>query len=384
MTFIPRKSIQIEVEDSVRKNPVTLLLGPRQVGKTTLARMFSDEQQRFDVENPLDLARLLPDPFGVLANQKGLVVIDEVQMMPELFGYIRVIVDEPTCQTSFLLTGSASPSMVEQSAQTLAGRVHLMELGGFSLSDVSHDNWDRLWFCGGYPRAYLGDDLKDTSNWHQDYLKTFVLRDIQQLAGSRLSPQILSRFLLLLAHYHGQAWNRNDIASNLGISPKTVDRYVDIFLGTYLIRELKPYFTNLGKRIRKTPRYYFRDSGLLHCLLRITDPVLLRSHPKLGASWEGYGIEQVIRWLGCAEEDCFFWRSHSGAEIDLVIQRGGQLLGVEFKASSVPKVSKGSFIAMKDLGLEKLYVVYPGDKMFSIADNVIALPIRKLDQLNQA
>jgi len=374
--------VQSELEASVRKTPVTLLLGPRQVGKTTLARLFAEEHQRFDIENPLDLARLLPDPFGVLANQKGLVVLDEVQMMPELFQYIRVIVDEPTCQARFLLTGSASPTMVEQSAQSLAGRVHLMELGGFSLRDVEHHNWKKLWFCGGYPQAYLGDTLKDTSDWHQDYLKTFVLRDIQQLSGSRLSAQVLSRFLLLLAHYHGQAWNRNDIASNLGISPKTVDRYMDVFLGTYLIRELRPFFSNINKRMRKTPRYYIRDSGLLHCLLRIKDPVLLRSDRKVGASWEGYGIEQVIRHLGCTEEDCFFWRSHAGAEIDLIIQSGERLIGVEFKASSVPKLARGAYTAMKDLSLEKLYVVYPGDRLFEIEKNVIALPIKKLDQMD--
>jgi len=383
MKFIPRNTIRNEVEDSLSRNPVTLLLGPRQVGKSTLARLFSEPDQRFDIENPLDLARLLPDPFGTLANLKGVVVIDEVQMMPELFHYIRVIVDEPTCQTRFLLTGSASPDLVESSAQSLAGRVHLIELGGFTLADVDAQNWDKLWFCGGFPRAYLAEKPPEVMDWYQDYLKTFVLRDIQQLAGSRLPPQTLSRFILLLANYHGQTWNRNQVASNLGISSKTVERYMDVFLGSYLIRELRPFIGNIGKRIRKTPRYYFRDSGLLHCLLRTADPAALRANPQFGASWEGFGIEQAIRQLRCAEEDCFFWRSHAGAEIDLIVQSQAGLLGIEFKAASIPKLSKGAFIAMNDLKLDQLFVVYPGDKKFEIADKVTALPIKNLDQLPQ-
>ena len=391
MTFIPRKSLFEAIRSSVTRYPVTVLLGPRQVGKTTLAREFASSENRLDLESPLDLARLAPDAFGLLASLKGLVVIDEIQTMPELFQYIRVIVDEPDCPTRFLLTGSASPALVEKTAESLAGRVRLFELGGFSMAEVGASEWERLWFRGGFPRAFLAEAagaearnrpaVDPAMEWLDSYLKTFVLRDIQQLAGGRLPTQLLSQFLVLLAHYHGREWNRSEVASALSIDAKTVDRYMDVFLGAYLIRELRPYVSNIKKRIRKSSRYYIRDSGLLHCLLRIGSFELLRSNPSFGASWEGFGIEQVIRQLGCAEEDCFFWRTHAGAEIDLLVAQGDKLLGIEFKASSAPKVTAGSRTAIEDLGLERLYVVHPGPHRFKISEDITALPMRNLPDI---
>jgi len=387
MEYIPRKSISERIETSLQAYSVTLLLGPRQVGKSTLVRQYAPPENRLDLESVIDLSRLSPDSFGLLANMKGVVVIDEVQMMKELFQHIRVIVDDPLCQTRFLLTGSASPDLASSAAETLAGRVNIIELGGLSLNEVGPERWERLWFRGGFPRSFLASQTSANQEqepgmlWLENYLKTFVLRDIQQWAGSRLPSPVLSRFLILLAHYHGQEWNRAEVATTLSVDVKTVDRYMNVFLEAYLLRELRPYSINIGKRLRKSPRYYFRDSGLLHCLRRIPEFEQLRANPCLGPSWEGFGIEQVIRQLGCAEEDCFYWRTHSGAEIDLVITKGMDLIGIEFKASSSPKVSRGSHTAMADLGLKRLYVVFPGPNSFEISENVLAVPVRQLSEL---
>jgi len=394
MRFIPRIRENEQIEYGLRYSPATLLLGPRQVGKSTLARQFSIATENyFDLENPVHLSRLLPDYFGALASLEGVVVLDEVQQMPELLNLVRVLVDEPDCRSRFLLTGSSSPHLLETTAQSLAGRVRIIDLGGFSIAEVGAANWEDLWFRGGFPRSFLAESKEEHRSrlvqpaghpsmfWLEDYLKTYVLRDIQVLAGARLSAQQLSRVLLMIAHYHGREWGRSRIASSLGINAKTIDRYMDLFLGTFLLRKLPPYIKNVGKRLRASPRYYFRDSGLLHCLLRIPNYGRLMQHDRLGPSWEGFCIEQVIRHLGCAEEDCYYWRTQAGAEIDLIIDRPKKPLGFEFKASQSPKLEKGSMVAMKDLELDHLYVLFPGAHRIELAEHATAIPIRQLPQL---
>ncbi len=369
------------VEASLRRNPVTALLGPRQVGKSTLARLFADRpENRFDLENPIDLARLAPDSYGLLSSLQGVVVIDEIQQAPELFPQLRVIVDEPTCRCRFLVTGSASPALTNHTAETLAGRVRLIEIGGFDLQETGGDRWEELWFRGGFPRAFLAANDRDAHDWLDDFLKTYVMRDVQALAGGGLSPQTLARLLLMLAHYHGQFWNQKEVAAALGIDTKTLQRYLDVFVGAYLIRMLPPFEKNIGKRIRKAHRLYFRDSGLLHRLFRIGGIATLRSHDRLGASWEGFAIEQLTRLLG-ASEHCFFWRTHAGSEIDLVVPQGDRVLGFEFKVSSAPTISKGTHEAMRDLGIQELYVIHSGPNEFRLGEAIRAVPIRGLAKL---
>jgi len=383
ISFVPRKHLSDAIAESLRRNPVTALLGPRRVGKSTLARLFAeDERNRFDLENPIDLARLGSDSYGILSNLKGVVVIDELQEIPEIVSQLRVIVDDPMCQSRFLVTGSASPQLTGQTSQTLAGRVRHIEMGGFDLNEIDPSAIMKLWFRGSFPQSFLASSDEDSKEWLEEFMKTWVMRDIPRLAEGRLSPQTLSRFLLMLAHYHGQAWNQRDVAESLGIDVKSVQRYLEVFEGAYLIRRLMPMESNIGKRVRKAHRFYFRDSGLLHRLLRIRDMDDLRTHDRLGASWEGFALEQVIRIFGLQSDDCFFWRTHAGAEIDLVCSRGGRLTGFEFKASSSnPRVTKGTHEAMKDLELEELYVIYPGDRDFMIHDSIRAVPLTKLVEL---
>lgn len=383
ISFVPRKHLAETIADSLRKNPVTALLGPRRVGKSTLARLFAeDERNRFDLENPIDLARLGSDSYGILSNLKGVVVIDELQEIPEIVSQLRVIVDDPMCQSRFLVTGSASPQLTGQTSQTLAGRIRHIEMGGFDLNEIEASSALRLWFRGAFPQSFLAASDEESREWLEEFMTTWVMRDIPRLAGGRLSPQILSRFLLMLAHYHGQAWNQRDVAESLGIDVKSVQRYVEVFEGAYLIRRLMPLETNIGKRIRKAHRFYFRDSGILHRLLRIRSLADLRTHDRLGASWEGFALEQVVRVFGLNSGDCFFWRTHAGAEIDLVCALDGRLAGFEFKASSSdPRVSKGTHEAMKDLNLDRLHVVYPGDRDFMLAESIRAVPITKLAQI---
>jgi predicted AAA+ superfamily ATPase len=378
--FVPRKRLSDAIADSLRKNPVTALIGPRRVGKSTLARLFAGEDRnRFDLENPIDLARLGSDSYGILSSLRGVVVIDEIQEIPEIVSQLRVIVDDPMCQSRFLVTGSASPQLTGQTSQTLAGRIRHLEMGGFDLNEIEPGSFRRLWFRGGLPQSFLAASDDDAKSWLEEFMKTWVMRDIPRLAGSRLSPQTLSRFLLMLAHYHGQAWNQREVADSLGIDVKSVQRYLEVFEGAYLVRRLMPMESNLGKRVRKAHRFYFRDSGLLHRLLRLRDIEELRTHNRVGASWEGFAIEQTIRVFGYDAEDCYFWRTHAGAEIDLICAEGNRLTAFEFKSSSSdPRVSKGTHEAMKDLNLDLLYVVYPGERDFMLRDGIRALPITKL------
>lgn len=378
MSLIPRPDLYRAIDTALLRSPVTALLGPRQCGKTTMARLFaSSPENRFDLESPIDLARLAPNAYGVLAASEGVVVIDEIQQMPELFAHLRVIVDDPLCRARFLVTGSASPDLVSHTAETLAGRTRLLDAGGFTLVETGAEHWARLWFRGGFPRAFQSVDDSASGEWLEDFLKTYVMRDISRLAGGGLTPVALARFLQLVAHYHGQFWNGREAATILGMDVKTVQRYLELMEGAYLVRQVPPYEPNAGKRMRKAHRLYWRDTGLLHSLLRITSPSALRTHDRCGASWEGFGLEQVVRLLK-AERACFYWRTHAGAEIDLIVPRGARVLGFEFKVSGSPALSRGVHEAMRDTALDHLYVVHGGDATFEMAEKITAVAMREL------
>jgi uncharacterized protein len=351
-----------------------------------MARAFAPNTiNRFDLESPIDLLRLEPQSrFGLLSSLEGVVVIDEIQKVPTLFAELRVIVDDPRCKARFLVTGSASPELVSRTSESLAGRVHFIEAGGFNLIEVGQSQWPRLWLRGGFPRSFLttpSDDEGASREWREDFLKTYIMRDIQELAGGGISQETLAQLLKLIAHFHGQFWNRNEAAAALGVDAKTVQRYIDILAGAYLVRMVPPYERNLGKRVRKAHRLYLRDSGLLHTLLRIPDSDTLKVHDRRGASWEGFCVEQVLRTLETS--DCFFWRTHAGAEIDLIVRIAGRTVGFEFKASTTPKITHGTREAVEDLGLDNLFVIHSGTEEFPLGEKVLALPISRIVTLRR-
>lgn len=379
--FVSRKGFYDAIEQSLRRFPVTALLGPRQCGKSSLARLFAPKSEnRFDTESPLDLVRLQPDALGRLASLEGVVVLDEVQIWPELFNILRVVVDDPGCRARFLITGSASPDLIRQTADSLAGRVRLIELGGFDLSEAGPVKWETLWLRGGFPLSFLAESADACREWWDSFLKTYLFRDIQRLAGSTLAPPRLAQLLQMFAHYHGQTWNRDEVARSLGVDTKTVQRYLDVFAEAYLVRVLTPYERNVGKRIRRAPRIFFRDTGLLHTLLRIHTRSGLLTHDRCGASWEGFVIENIVRMLGCGDA-CYFWRTHGGDEIDLIVPRGDKLYGFECKMAQVPSISASMIAAARDLKLDRVYVIHRGDERRSLAENIEALPVTSLVEI---
>ncbi len=357
-------------------NPVVSLVGPRQAGKTTLARMLAEEQagpvHTFDLESPSDLARLA-NPELVLRPLTGLVILDEIQRRPDLFPLLRVLADRPGNPTRFLILGSASPALIKDGSESLAGRVAFLDVNGFSLAELGAPALAPLWWRGGFPRAYLAADDAAARQWLDDFRRTFLERDIPQL-GIQVPAVTLGRFWTMVAHYHGQVLNLAELARALGSSEPTARRYIDILSGTYAVRQLPPWFENLKKRQVRAPKVYIRDSGLLHALLGIPDAVGLQSHPKLGASWEGFCVEQILSL--CGERDAYFWGTHAGAELDLLLTHRGQRLGFEFKFSDRPGTTKSMRIALQDLALDHLYVVHPGEHTFALdtAITAIALP----------
>jgi predicted AAA+ superfamily ATPase len=362
--------------------PVTVLLGPRQCGKTFLVRNFATSLNHyFDLHALIDRTRLEDTGFKILDGLEGVVVIDEAQEMPQLLRQLRVLADRPGRTTRFLLTGSASPHLSKETAESLTGRARLLSLNGFNVEEAGTSNWERLWLRGGFPRFYLDDP--DSLSWErrQHYLSQILERDIPALVDTRLRPEQLRRLALLLAHHHGQYWNHSEIASVLGITGKTVQRYIEVFKGLYLLRELAPYHENLGKRLRKAPKLYWRDSGLLHALLGIRDITTLYGVPQLGASWEGFVIEQFLTLARLPEQDVFTWSVQSGAEVDLVVRSNGQLFGIECKASAAPTRTRAMTASIESLGLNKLYVVYPGEKSFSIGDDIKIVPMCELPRI---
>lgn len=362
------------VRSALGNNPVCALLGPRQCGKTTLAEQLAKGKSShyFDLETAVGRARLA-QPELTLAPLTGLVVIDEIQRQPELFTALRPLADRPRSKARFLILGSASPELVRGASESLAGRVGFVDLGPFDLREVGKKNSPKLWRRGGFPRSFLARTEGLSFNWRRDFIRTFLERDIPQL-GYRVPADTLRRFWLMIAHYHAQIWNGAELARALGVSEHTVRGYLDLLSGTFLLRQLPPWFENLGKRQIKAPKVYVRDSGLLHALLSLENQTDLDSHPKVGASWEGFALEQVLSVIGA--EQTFFWGTHAGAELDLLFFRHGQRYGVEFKTSAAPEMTKSLHIAMADLKLERAWIVYPGSEAYRVHEHVEVVPLK--------
>jgi predicted AAA+ superfamily ATPase len=361
------------------RSPVTALLGPRQCGKTTLARRFAQDRTAtyFDLESLPDVRRL-ENPELVLGPLEGLVVLDEIQAMPELFSVLRTLVDRPENRARFLILGSASPALVRNVSETLAGRVEFVELAGFDLAEAGGQDWKTLWLRGGFPRSFLAESEEDSLAWREGFIRTFLERDIPQL-GITIPATAMRRFWMMLAHYHGQTWNASDLARSMGMSDKTVRSYLDILTGTFMVRQLQPWHENIGKRQVKAPKVYFRDSGLLHSLLDLTDERSLLGHPKVGASWEGFALEQVLQAARPAA--AYFWATHSGAEVDLFFLQHGRRLGVEIKFNEAPKITPSMRAALEDLRLDHLWVVYPGQHAYPVHEKIAVWPLPRVSEI---
>ncbi|MDO8880666.1 MAG: ATP-binding protein [Coriobacteriia bacterium] len=372
--MIPRVHILDSIRTALGRAPVVVITGPRQCGKTTLARelLSSDSVNYFDLEDPTSLARL-EEPMTALGPLEGLVVIDEVQRRPDLFPVLRVLVDRQPSPARFLILGSASGELERQSSESLAGRVERLDIAGFTLDEVGASHLETLWLRGGLPRAFLASSEVDSMAWRDQFIQTLLERDLPQW-GVRVSATALRRLWTVIAHYHGQTWNAAEAARALDVSQPTVRGYLDMLTDARVVRQLQPHFANLKKRQVKSPKVYVRDSGLLHGLLGIGEPKALLEHPKVGASWEGFAIEQVIATE--PHDDAAFWATHQGAEIDLVLYRDGALFGVECKRTDAPKITPSIRVALEDLGLERIAVVYPGTKRYRLSDRVEAVPLQ--------
>lgn len=382
LPMTPRPQQLKQITDLLANFPAVTLLGPRQVGKTTLARELAVQWpgpvRHFDLEDPDDQARLA-DPAFVLRPLTGLVVLDEIQTRPDLFPLLRVLADRPALPARFLLLGSAAPELLRQVAETLAGRVAFHELDGLSLEEIaaaeSGSAWlDERWLRGGFPRAWLAETLPESKAWREAFIRTYLERDLPQL-GINLPALTLRRFWTMLAHYHGQPWNGSELARSLGVSDKTVSRYLDILEGTFMAFRLPPWHTNLGKREVKAAKVYLADTGILHSLLGIGGRDDLLAHPKCGASWEGLVLHELIRRSGAQRGETFFWGVHTGAELDLLIQRDGRRLGFEVKLTHSPRVTPSMRSARETLGLNHLYVMCHGEgKPWPLAEGISAVP----------
>ena len=375
--MILRNNLLNAVRDGLRGSPVVALLGARQVGKTTLARLLASSWDGpvhcFDMEDSADRLALR-NPKLALEGLTGLVVIDEAQAVPELFTALRPLVDRTPPPARFCLLGSASPDMIRGTSESLAGRIHFIPVPGFSLSEVGNDRRDDLWLRGGFPRSFLAPSQRASLAWRRDFIRTHVERDVPAL-GIHVKPDVLHRFWSMLAHYHGQIWNAEEIGRSLGVTGKTVRHYLEILAGTYLVRVLPPWFENAGKRLVKSPKVYFRDSGLLHAFLNVESMQGLLGHPKYGASWEGFALEQVLEQTDVFQP--YFWATRQGAELDLLLEHDGRRLGVEFKCADAPDMTKSMRIALSDLRLEHLLVVYPGHRTYQLDTQVTVLPLEE-------
>lgn len=374
--MITRCAAMQAINIAIARSRITALIGPRQSGKTTLARLFvsPDSLNYFDLEDPISLARL-NEPMTALASLTGLVVIDEIQRRPELFQALRVLADRDPLPARFLILGSAAPELLRQSSESLAGRLEIIKISGFSLIDVGGLNQTIHWLRGGFPCSYLAASDEDSLAWRRNFSQTLVERDIPQL-GIGIPAQALLRFWTMLAHYHGQTWNAAPPARSLGVSEPTVRRYLDLMEGVFMVRQLQPWHANLKKRQVKAPKIYLRDSGLLHHLLGIRSERDLLAHPVCGASWEGYVIEEAISAI--QPEEVYFWATHNGAELDLLLIKGGKRIGLECKRVDAPRITSSIKIAMTDLELDRLLVVYPGSRRYPLAERVEALPLNDL------
>lgn len=364
------------VRSALKRSRIVALLGPRQCGKTTLARQFvpAKSLNYFDLEDPQGLARL-SEPNLALRPLRGLVVIDEIQRRPDLFPLLRVLADRRPLPARFLILGSASPELLKQSSETLAGRIETVPLEGFRLADLGAPAQGRHWLRGGLPLSYTARTEAGSLVWRRQFLQTFLERDVPQL-GITIPSAALRRFWSMIAHYHGQTWNAAELGRALAASESTVRRYLDLMTGVFMVRQLPPWFENLGKRQVKAPRVYVRDSGLLHALLGIGSRRDLELHPKVGASWEGYAVEEVLKAL--RPDEAYYWATHQGAEIDLLLFKRGRRIGIECKRMDAPVLTPSMRIALADLKLDELRVAYPGDKRYSLAKNVEVVPLSQL------
>lgn len=374
--MIERSALLSRIREALARSRGVVLCGPRQCGKTTLARelLSPDSVNYFDLEDPASLARL-DEPMIALQPLQGLVVIDEVQRRPELFPVLRVLLDRAASPARFLVLGSASGDLLRQSSESLAGRVEYVTLGGFSLPELGAAAESRLWLRGGFPLSYLAANERDSLAWRRDFIRTLLERDLPQ-RGVRVSATALRRFWTMLAHYHGQTWNAAEPARALGVSEPTTRHYLDLLSDALMVRQLQPWHANLGKRQVKASKVYVRDSGLLHQLLGIDSDRALLSHPKVGASWEGFAIEQVLATQ--AHDEAFFWATHQGAEIDLILRRGDRLFGVECKRADAPRMTTSLRTATADLGLERIAVLYPGQRRYALSDAIEVIPLSAL------
>ncbi len=358
----------------LRQVPVCALLGPRQCGKTTLAREIAKKRPGstfFDLETA-SARRALEEPEIALSPLRGLVVIDEIQRIPALFETLRPLADRPGVPARFLVLGSASPHLVRGVSETLAGRIGFVDLGGFDLGEIGASSWRTLWLRGGFPRSFLAKTDAASHRWRRDFLRSSLERDIPGL-GIGIPPETLRRFWMMLAHYHGQTWNGADLARSLGVSEVTVRRYLDVLSGTFFARQLQPWFENIAKRQVRSPKVYVRDPGLLHALLGIRTGEDLLGHPKLGSSWEGFALEQVLSLNPAAES--FFWGTQAGAELDLLVFHGGKRYGAEFKFADAPAMTKSLHVALADLGLERAWIVHPGTAAYAVHGKVDVIPL---------
>jgi uncharacterized protein len=371
--MVKRDRLQAIVSARLRVSPAVVLLGPRQCGKSTLARSLArgTTSSYFDLEDPRDRAALAA-PMSALESLRGLVVIDEVQHVPGLFPVLRVLLDRRPLRARFLILGSASPDLLRQSSESLAGRIALVEMSGFSLSEVGAAAQPRLWLRGSFPRAFLARSETESRRWREDFVRTFLERDLPQL-GVRVPADTLRRFWMMVAHYSGGIWNASEIGNSLGEAHTTVRRHLDVLSAALVLRVVPPWHEDLAKRQIKSPKVYLRDSGLLHTLLGVADGKSLLRHPKLGASWEGFVVEQV---LGCIDSsNAYYWRTQSGAELDLLLNIRGERIGIEVKYSDAPTMTRSMHSAMQDLSLHQLWVVYPGTRRYTLAPRAEALSL---------
>ena len=376
--MIQRKTIQNSLKNALKRSRVVVLVGPRQCGKTTLARLLlpEDSLNYFDLEDPASLARL-EEPMTALSPLRGLIVIGGVQRRPDLFPVLRVLVDRRDSPARFLILGSASGDLLRQTSESLAGRMERVMIGGFSLYELGAEVEQTLWLRGGFPLSYLAPTDAESDAWRKSFIQTLLERDFPQW-GVRVPAVALQRFWTMLAHYHGQTWNAAEPARVLGVSESTTRRHLDLLSDALMVRQLQPYYVNISKRQVKAPKIYVRDSGLFHQLIGVDSLRTLMTHPKVGASWEGFVIEQVLTTVNY--DEAFFWATHQGAEIDLVLRRGSELLGVECKRTDAPRMTPSIRVALKDLKLARVAVLYPGSKRFPIAQHVEAVPLRTIGE----
>ena len=376
--MIKRENLLRHLKTALRRSRVVALIGPRQSGKTTLARQLADTDSLnyFDLEDPASLTRL-DEPMTALRELKGLVVIDEIQRKPDLFPVLRVLSDRIPLPSRFLILGSASPDLLRQSSESLAGRLETVTMSGFSMSEVGLPAQSRHWLRGGFPLSFLARTEKDSLAWRKNFIQTFLERDMPQ-SGINVPAMTLLRFWTMLAHFHGQIWTAAEPARSLGISEPTVRRYLDILTGVFMVRQLLPWHANLKKRQVKSPKIYFRDTGLLHHILGIRSAKELLNHPKSGASWEGYVIEETIKSTN--PDEAYFWATHGGAEIDLLIIKNGRMFGIECKRIDAPRFTPSMRTALVDLSIEQIAVIYPGTKRYNLSDETVAVPFEEVEK----